>query len=516
MRNLVIVEAAGKVDTLRNKLKAIGLAAEVVATVGHIADNPRSLNPIALDEQLRETAYHFRADRRALLDKIERAAFNADRIFIATDDDHEGDVIARDVARLLADFSERLVRVRLRAITEAELKVVFNGELGCDFESPAFHGTCRRIVDRAIGAVFTRSDAHTAVPVGRVQSSLLASLARRAPEVGIYRAALKLSDGVVHWTGMPVTGAEDLRRATELAEHAAQGKGKLIGVAQRVEPVSRPWGYEEVVAEAALRLHVDITQAAEVFQEAYERGLVSYPRVRAGTFTKDAVEVAAALAKQNRCVFDGEQLPLRDVHSASGHETPRPVGEDLMLGRPLMVLDLPEALAVLLARNVIECGQLVSVRRVKVDVDGVALTFEAKLSQPRKPWKDPESEAGFAPYPRGVALLRHMAREELGRPSTIVSHVAKFLQRGLLEEADDGAGLHLNARGLRWLEHARAVGFNADTSARMELGFDAPMTDPHARAREILQGHAMLGAIQQKARAGDLAETLDQACPEPF
>lgn len=137
MRNLVIVEAAGKVDTLRASLKSIGFSADVIATVGHVADNPRSLNPICLDTDLRETAYAFREDRLALLGKIQRAAFNADRIYIATDDDHEGDVIAQDMARYLSDYSDRLYRVRLRAITESELKESFGGSLSRDFDTPA-------------------------------------------------------------------------------------------------------------------------------------------------------------------------------------------------------------------------------------------------------------------------------------------------------------------------------------------------------------------------------------------
>ena len=94
MKNLVIVEAAGKVDILKRELKGIGLFADVVATVGHIADNPKSLSPIALNEDLHELAYEFREDRSHLLEKLRRAAAGADRIFVATDDDQEGDVIA--------------------------------------------------------------------------------------------------------------------------------------------------------------------------------------------------------------------------------------------------------------------------------------------------------------------------------------------------------------------------------------------------------------------------------------
>ncbi|CAE6794656.1 DNA topoisomerase 1 [Paraburkholderia domus] len=516
MRNLVIVEAAGKVDALRSRLKSIGLHADVVATVGHVADNPRSLNPIELDSDLRETAYAFREDRQGVIDKIRRAAFGADRIYVATDDDQEGDVIAHDVARLLSDYADHLYRVRLRALTESELKESFGGTLSRDFDVPAHHGICRRIVDRAIGAAFTLVDEHSAIPVGRVQSSLLASLKESPPDVGHFNAAIRMTDGKVLWANIPVATKAGLDRASELAELAAQGRVKLLEAVERDEPVARPWGYEEVIAEASIRLHVDLYQAADVFQQAYERGLVTYPRVRANGFTRDAVEIAAALAEQNRCGFDGAYLPLRESSDIQGraHECPRPVDEDMLLGRPLAVLDLPEALAVLIARNVIECGQLARVRKVRVGVDDEELTFSAALTQARKPWKTAEPDRGFVATPRPVALLRHMAREQLGRPSTVVGHVMKFMQRGLLEES--AVGMTLNARGERWLAHAASVGFHPDTSARMEEAFSAPMTDPHARAREILSGHAMLDAVRNKALATGVAAVPDEACPEPF
>ncbi|MBR8427281.1 DNA topoisomerase [Burkholderia cenocepacia] len=516
MRNLVIVEAAGKVDTLRASLKSIGFSADVIATVGHVADNPRALHPICLDTDLRETAYAFREDRRALLEKIQRAAFNADRIYIATDDDHEGDVIAQDVARYLSDYRDRLYRVRLRAITESELKESFGGLLSRDFDTPAWHGICRRIVDRAIGAAFTQVDGAATIPVGRVQSSLLASLQTAPPVIGNYEIPLKLSDGHVYWASIPIKTEADVERAMGLERLAATAKVHLLDALELDVPIARPWGYEDVVAEASLRLRIGIDDASAVFQEAYERGLVSYPRVRAAEFTQDAVKVASAIAAHNGCAFDAGKLPLRDPRAEGrrAHECPRPVQDDLLLGRPMNVLDSAEALAVLVARNVIECGQLVKRRRVRARVDGEVLSFECDLARPRRPWKLAERKPGFNPVPRPVALLRYMAKAELGKPSTVVAHTSKFLQRGLLEENE--IGFWLNERGKRWLAYASACGFRADTSTRMEHAIEQPMLDPHVRVREVLRQHGLLDQIKRATAATPKGAVLDESVPEPF
>lgn len=302
----------------------------------------------------------------------------------------------------------------------------------------------------------------------------------------------------------------------ELERLAATAKVHLLDALEVDVPAARPWGYEDVVAETSLRLRIGIDDAAAVFQEAYERGLVSYPRVRAGAFTQDAVEVAAAIAVHNGCVFDAAQLPLRnaDAEGRRAHECPRPLQDDLLLGRPMSVLDNAEALAVLVARNVIECGQLAKRRRVRARVDGEVLGFECDLARPRRPWKLVERQAGLSLVPRPVALLRYMVKVGLGKPSTVVAHASKFLQRGLLEEK--GVGFRLNERGTRWLAYASSCGFRSDTSARIEHAIEQPMSDPHARVREVLRQHGLLDQIKRAAAATQKSAVLDESVPEPF
>jgi DNA topoisomerase-1 len=519
MKNLVIVEASGKVDSLKRELKGIGLFADVIATVGHIADNPKSLVPIALDEDLRETSYRFREDRDALLEKIRRQAIGADRIFVATDDDEEGDVIAYDVSRLLADHSDRLFRVRLRAITAPELSAAFTGELSQHFEPLARHGIARRVVDRAIGAVFTEVAGKDTVPVGRVQSSLLASIERDAPVAGQYTLEVRVAEGAVFRAQVPIHSAPELAAYERAAARLAAGEGKVLGYVDVEEPRSTPWGYEQVVAEVSERLRMSIHDSAALFQEAYEKGKVSYPRVRTGVFTRDAVEVAAALARHNRCGFSASALTTRDTadEPTAAHEAPRVYEGELMLGRPLNVLDPTEAVAVLIARNMVECGQLERVRKLGVEVEGMELSLHHWQSGARRNWKQKDSERGYQPYSRELAILRYMGEQDLGRPSTVMGHVSRILQRGLVE--DTGVAISLNARGERWLARAREVGFTAGTSHEMERAIAQPMRDPYARAREVLEAQGMLGAVRSFAStASALApgQTPEPADIEPI
>lgn len=498
MRNvLVIVEASGKTETLRKALRGIGIEAKVMATIGHIADNPRSLLPIALDLDLRETSYALKPERGRLIESMRQAAYTADKVFLAMDDDQEGDVIAWDVSQALSDCSDKLYRARLRAVSEEELRRAFFGDLSQEFCEPANNGICRRIVDRAIGASFSEFGTPP-VYAGRVQSSLLAQLDESKPKLGDFIVQAKVSTGEVFHARVPVSSLSELPRLEAFQLSVAAGHGGILEVTEESHPVSAPWGYEEIVAETSERLGIGIEEAAQAFQEAYERGRVSYPRVRRNGFTLDAVEVTAELARQNRCAFDKGMMPLRGqvVSGKVPHESPRPLDSEMSLGRPLTVLDTPEALAILVARNVIECGQMVKSKKVRIEADGMEALFSYTAKPAMKPWRDPAVALGFRRYSNESALLRYMALHGLGRPSTIVNHVSKFLHRDLVVLSGDQP-FALTPKGRRWLEHTRTHGFDATTSIRMEVAMEEPISDPHARARAILREHGMLDRVME-------------------
>src|SRR5690606_8098968 len=212
------------------------------------------------------TRYSFREDRMALLEKIQRAASAANRIYLAMDDDQEGDVIAYDMAWVLAEHSEKLFRVRLRALSESEMRAAFNVDLSRDFKQAAHNGMCRRIVDRAIGATFSRAgegDEH--IPVGRVQSSLLASLEGDPPEVGSYTLAVKNPSGGDYVATVPIRTQDDLERLESLAKLVTGRTWDDFGVRELMEveeQVGSPWGYEDVIEAACLRLDMGVTEAA--------------------------------------------------------------------------------------------------------------------------------------------------------------------------------------------------------------------------------------------------------------
>lgn len=501
--DLVLVEASGKIENLRKKLKAIGIRAEVMATVGHLADNPRALDKIALDEQLRELQYKYKPERAALIEKIGRAAMLADRVYLAMDDDHEGDVIAWDLAQCLPEHADKLLRVRLRALSENELKSAFDNAqpaTSASLQLAANNGICRRIIDRAIGATFSQVAGTTTIPVGRVQSSLLASIAKSPPQIGEFVMEARVQ-GELYRSIVPVYQKNDCEVLARIAERVATGESlENLSVTQEAVARSTPWGFEEIVAEASERLRIGVEEAADAFQEAYMRGKVTYPRVRKNGYTQDAVEVALALARHNRTLFDGAMVPMRGTDGLSGmaHESPRPVDDEMSLGRALTLLDTPDALAVLVARNMIECGQQIMTKKMRVEIEERELLFVYTAKPPSGCWKDAPVLPGYRQFGRDYAILRYMADVDLGRASTVVSHVTKILQRGVIN--DDGLSLGLNRKGMQWVEHARAAGMTEATSRLIEKALSGPLENPHTAARDILARLGLLVAVQERIK----------------
>jgi len=493
---LVVVEASGKVDHLRQVLKGLGIYGTVMATLGHVGTNPASLVPIELDSDLRETAYRLNPERQSLVNSIHQAAFRADRIFLAMDDDQEGDVIAYDLAQELSDFSDKLERVRLRAISESELRRAFDAAAPIDFKVPAHNGTCRRIVDRAIGATFSVFDNKAPISTGRVQSSLLAQLSAVRPSIGVFTLEAKLASGDLLQASIPISSLAEIKRLESIQAVLDAGGGRIVACSETEVTVSTPWGFEDVVFESSIRLKIGIEEAAKGFQEVYERGKVSYPRAKANGFTDEAIDTARGLAKHNRASFDGALLPGRQgLGGTMPHESPRALDDEMQLGRALTVLDTPDAIAVLISRNMIECGQLIKVRRVDIDIEGRVFAFSTCPTAPMRPWKVPAKQPGVIRFSLEQALLRYMAEHDLGRSSTIVPHVKKFLRRDLVTGQGDNP-FELTRKGRRWLEHATSVGLGADTSRRMEARFAEAMDDPSRMARDILREHGLLGRVQ--------------------
>src|SRR5690606_11330657 len=127
-------------------------------------------------------------------ERIRTEALAATRVYIATDADQEGDVIAWDVAELISDIHNEPLRVRLKGMDEDSVRDAIEMALPVS-KRDAVAGRTRAIVDRMIGAVFSKDG----IAVGRVGTALLGVVDKTQPVVGRLRLVAPSKQGGRPW-----------------------------------------------------------------------------------------------------------------------------------------------------------------------------------------------------------------------------------------------------------------------------------------------------------------------------
>lgn len=443
---LVIIEAPGKRAALSDVLWQAGVRdCEVLATVGHIAANPNGLRPIQITSSFRETAYAIREDRREVAARIREAAQDAARIYLATDDDQEGDVIARDVLYMVIAPEDRVRvrRVRLRSLSPSEVTAALDGAAPFD-PLAAAKGDARRILDRLIGALSSAEGA-----VGRVQGSLLLALAQQKPVLGVMTYLASAEDGGADWVAQaPVYADTPMLDAERFDVRMAAASSRETTLA------SRPLNYGEIVLSASLEADARPREVARAMQSLYERGQLTYPRSTAQALSPESARRLEIMAQMNGADFDARRFAA--VRSGApevehGHEAPNPAGFDVPLNRQNALLTLEEQTLVHVARHLVDCGlrcrveqpSLGAMERLPEALTGLPWHRRTEIGQ--RFYEAVPPAVGMRAWTAEQSLLQLMNKNRLGRPSTLVEHVDKFASRGLVDE-----GLELTAKGRAW------------------------------------------------------------------
>lgn len=490
-RDLVIIESPGKLRTLHRVFGEIGFHADVCATIGHFLENPPTLKTLAIeirDGEFFETKRKpFREDSyRYLCDQIRKCA---GRILVATDNDQEGHVIAQDVAALATSLAPArpLMRMLMGGLDRESVRHAL-GSLRQIEPSRAIPGTARRIADRIIGACM--SDFERNRPVGRVQSALLGLCGSGMAHTRII-VKMPCADGGKPFVGeIPVVGAE-----TPAKLIAALG-GLDLPPAPVTRSEARPVGSPLAYGDALLGLHrsldMDITQAAELLQQMYEAGDISYPRTSSQGLTVAGIESAARMARAKGLIaFKRDLLPQLD--DSSPHEAIRVLNEDrlrsLDIGKPLKLHDSDrDAALAFVARRVMEAG--IPGQRDYPDL-AQAPEWAKEMEWTRDtrrvilPWRYPDPPQAVSRDEK-AALVETMMRAGIGRPSTYAQHAARFAERDLLDYKFD-----LTSKGRDWIETAPDALKRPDTSARIEALLeteDRPVADLVNQVLEMAVG----------------------------
>ncbi|MCX6050935.1 MAG: type I DNA topoisomerase [Campylobacterales bacterium] len=181
--NLIIVESPAKARTIKNFL---GKDYEVIASKGHIRDLPKSRFGITVDENNQLIpAYSVAKENAATVKEITALAKKCDTIYIATDEDREGEAIGWHIAHAIKKNPEELPRIVFHEITKTAINHALENARKIDMDMVNAQ-QARRLLDRVVGyklSPLLSSKIQKGLSGGRVQSSTLKLVVDREREI---------------------------------------------------------------------------------------------------------------------------------------------------------------------------------------------------------------------------------------------------------------------------------------------------------------------------------------------
>ncbi|NMX77837.1 type IA DNA topoisomerase [Pseudomonas sp. WS 5532] len=471
-RDLVIIEAVGKIRPLRAIFEEVGLKADLCATIGHILEAPQDLRQLGIKYQNGEfVEFNRRPLRSDSFDYLCRSIQSCKgRILIATDNDQDGHVIASDVLSVAEQIGNKqpIYRMLFSGINRESVLHAL-GRLQPVDSLLAQPGTARRILDRLIGGCLSDFDAH--LPVGRVQTALL-EIANEGLAHSYINVQMQAVDGGRNFHArVPINGA------VSPAELIAQLKMDDLPAAPVLDSVparlADPMNYGDALLAIQGGVGLALEDAAGLLQEMYEQGDISYHRTTTRAFTSASCEVMQRMARiKGITAFRHSALPMVDAvgESVVPHEAIHVLNEKLLqrldLGKPPALQGSHrEAALVILARRSLESGIVVS-RETPDLARSPAWTQELIWTRdsrkPSLPWMTPAAPAVVSVDPK-AELVTEMMRRGIGRPSTWPTHASRFVERGLLDSNHE-----LSEKGRRLLAAAPPGLRNLLCSERIE------------------------------------------------
>lgn len=182
MKNLIIVESPAKAKTIKNFL---GKDYTVIASKGHIRDLPKTSFGIKIENNTFTPEYRVSSDHSAIVKEIKELAKKADKIYLATDEDREGEAIAYHIAHAIGKEPTSLDRIVFHEITKSAIGESLKNPRKLDLASVNAQ-QARRLLDRIVGyklSPLLSQKIQRGLSAGRVQSVALKIVVDKEREI---------------------------------------------------------------------------------------------------------------------------------------------------------------------------------------------------------------------------------------------------------------------------------------------------------------------------------------------
>lgn len=320
-KNLVIVESPAKAHTIE---KYLGSDFQVLASVGHIRKDTK------VDKNTFDVTYEVDPGHKQILADLKKAMKACDKVWLATDEDREGEAISWHLTQVLK-LPEDTARITFHEITKPALEAAIKNPRTVDMAMVSSQ-QARQTLDMLVGfdlSGIVRKKVPGAISAGRVQSPALRLIVER--EQQIEKFASKFTYKVVGDFGFLAS----LNKTFDSEEEVKAFLEKLIDAEYLVSAVEHtpgtrkpapPFTTASMQIEANSRLGYSTRVTMNAAQALYQAGLITYHRTDSLNLSKQAI---ASMASYIEDTYGKKYLKVRnfktkDASAQEAHEAIRP------------------------------------------------------------------------------------------------------------------------------------------------------------------------------------------------
>ncbi|WP_373274441.1 type I DNA topoisomerase [Campylobacter lari] len=329
MKNLIIVESPAKAKTIGNFL---GKDYEVIASKGHIRDLPKTSFGIKIEDENFKPEYRISNDHSSLVKELKEKAKKAKTIYLATDEDREGEAIAYHIAKAINKDENSLPRIVFHEITKSAIENALKNPRSLNVNSVNAQQT-RRLLDRIVGyklSPLLNQKIQKGLSAGRVQSAALKIIVDREREIKAFIPLKYFSIDVIFEKDLQAELVEFQNQKIEKLSLTNEDRAKLIFEAcknasfkikdieskdRKIAPQA-PFMTSTLQQSASNRLGFNPKKTMMIAQKLYEgvkthqgiMGVITYMRTDSLNIAKEALEEVRKLIKND---FGKEYLPSK-------------------------------------------------------------------------------------------------------------------------------------------------------------------------------------------------------------
>jgi len=480
LKNLVIVESPAKAKTIE---KFLGKDYKVLSSYGHIRDLKKKNFSIDVEHGF-TPEYEIPDDKRELVRELKKAAKEAETVWLASDEDREGEAIAWHLYEVLGLKPENTRRIVFHEITKDAILHAIANPRDIDLNRVDAQ-QARRVLDRIVGFELSPvlwKKIKPALSAGRVQSVAVRLIVERENEIKRFRPEAFFRVNAIFTTtgGTPIRAELNRRLADETAarEFLDSCRGASFAVSDvTVKPVHKspapPFTTSTLQQEASRKLGFTVSQTMMVAQRLYEAGHITYMRTDSVNLSSLAINT---ISREITGKLGEEYLKVRHYHTSSkgaqeAHEAIRPTYMDkhtidgTAQEKKLYALIWKRTIASQMADAEIEKTTVdisVSSRQEHFVAQGEVIRFDGFLKVYMESTDDdstdtvegmlPKMEKGQTCDPREItatqrytqqppryteaSLVRKMEELGIGRPSTYAPTISTIQQREYVEKGE--------------------------------------------------------------------------------